>query len=68
MVFVCIVENVLRINNDVESMEKNLQRATKLATETVVEFYYYRRCFWMRGQQGKLKEVVAMKQKLQVCL
>jgi hypothetical protein len=40
--------------------EKN-PNATKLPQQkTVVEFYHYRRCL-NGGQQGKLKEVVAMK-------
>jgi hypothetical protein len=29
--------------------------------ETGGGFVYYRRCFGMRGQQGKLKEIVAEK-------
>jgi hypothetical protein len=32
--------------------------ATKMATETGGVFFYYRRCFGMRGQQGKLKEML----------
>ncbi len=51
-------------HNDVESMEKNLQRATKLATETGGGILFITEgVFGMRGQQGKLKEVVAMKKK-----
>ncbi|MBP4143113.1 aminotransferase class I/II-fold pyridoxal phosphate-dependent enzyme [Flavobacterium sp. I-SCBP12n] len=51
-------------HNDVESMEKNLQRATKLAEETGGGILFITEgVFGMRGQQGKLKEVVAMKQK-----
>jgi hypothetical protein len=36
-------------------------RANKNITETGGGFVYYRRCFGMRGQQGKLKEIVALK-------
>jgi glycine C-acetyltransferase len=51
-------------HNDVESMEKNLQRATKMATETGGGILFITEgVFGMRGQQGKLKEVVALKQK-----
>ena len=51
-------------HNDVESMEKNLQRATKLAEETGGGILFITEgVFGMRGQQGKLKEVVAMKKK-----
>ena len=51
-------------HNDVESMEKNLQRATKLATELGGGILFITEgVFGMRGQQGKLKEIVAMKDK-----
>ena len=51
-------------HNDIESMEKNLQRATKLATETGGGILFITEgVFGMRGQQGKLKEVVEMKKK-----
>ena len=51
-------------HNDLESMEKNLQRATKMATETGGGILFITEgVFGMRGQQGKLKEVVALKQK-----
>ena len=51
-------------HHDVESMEKNLQRATKLATEQGGGILFITEgVFGMRGQQGKLKEVVAMKKK-----
>ncbi len=51
-------------HNDVESMEKNLQRATKIAEETGGGILFITEgVFGMRGQQGKLKEVVAMKKK-----
>jgi glycine C-acetyltransferase len=51
-------------HNDVESMEKNLQRATKLATEQGGGILFITEgVFGMRGQQGKLKEIVAMKER-----
>jgi glycine C-acetyltransferase len=51
-------------HNDLESMEKNLQRATKMAEETGGGILFITEgVFGMRGQQGKLKEIVAMKQK-----
>ncbi len=51
-------------HNDLESMEKNLQRATKMALETGGGILFITEgVFGMRGQQGKLKEIVAMKQK-----
>ncbi|MFN7099935.1 MAG: aminotransferase class I/II-fold pyridoxal phosphate-dependent enzyme [Flavobacterium sp.] len=51
-------------HNDIESMEKNLQRATKMATETGGGILFITEgVFGMRGQQGKLKEIVALKEK-----
>jgi glycine C-acetyltransferase len=51
-------------HNDLESMEKNLQRATKMATETGGGILFITEgVFGMRGQQGKLKEIVALKEK-----
>ncbi|WP_372756451.1 aminotransferase class I/II-fold pyridoxal phosphate-dependent enzyme [Mariniflexile sp.] len=51
-------------HNDLESMEKNLQRATKMANETGGGILFITEgVFGMRGQQGKLKEVVALKEK-----
>jgi glycine C-acetyltransferase len=48
----------------VESMEKNLQRATKIAETTGGGILFITEgVFGMRGQQGKLKEIVAMKEK-----
>jgi glycine C-acetyltransferase len=45
-------------------MEKNLQRATKLATELGGGILFITEgVFGMRGQQGKLKEIVEMKKK-----
>jgi glycine C-acetyltransferase len=51
-------------HNDVESMEKNLQRATKLAEITGGGILFITEgVFGMRGQQGKLREVVEMKKR-----
>ena len=51
-------------HNDVESMEKNLERATKLVEETGGGILFITEgVFGMRGQQGKLKEIVEMKKK-----
>jgi len=51
-------------HNDLESMEKNLQRATKMAEETEGGILFITEgVFGMRGQQGKLKEVIALKEK-----
>lgn len=51
-------------HNDLESMEKNLQRATKMALETGGGILFITEgVFGMRGQQGKLKEIVEMKKK-----
>ncbi|MBD0725762.1 8-amino-7-oxononanoate synthase [Flavobacterium sp. L1I52] len=51
-------------HNDLESMEKNLQRATKMAKETGGGILFITEgVFGMRGQQGKLKEIVALKEK-----
>lgn len=51
-------------HNDIESMEKNLQRATKMATETGGGILFITEgVFGMRGQQGKLREIVEMKKK-----
>jgi glycine C-acetyltransferase len=51
-------------HNDLESMEKNLQRATKMATETGGGILFITEgVFGMRGQQGKLTEIVALKEK-----
>lgn len=49
-------------HNDVESIEKNLQRATKMAEETGGGILLITEgVFGMRGQQGKLKEICALK-------
>ena len=51
-------------HNDLESMEKILQRATKMAQETGGGILFITEgVFGMRGQQGKLKEIVALKEK-----
>ena len=51
-------------HNDLESMEKNLQRATKMAEETGGGILFITEgVFGMRGQQGKLKEIVELKKK-----
>lgn len=51
-------------HNDVESLEKNLQRATKVASETGGGILVITEgVFGMRGQQGKLKEICELKQK-----
>jgi glycine C-acetyltransferase len=51
-------------HNDLESMEKNLQRATKMAEETGGGILFITEgVFGMRGQQGKLREVVELKKK-----
>jgi glycine C-acetyltransferase len=53
-------------HNDIESLEKNLQRATKLAEETGGGVLVISEgVFGMRGEQGKLKEIVALKEKYQ---
>jgi len=51
-------------HNDVESLEKNLQRATKMATENNGGILVISEgVFGMRGEQGRLKEIVALKKK-----
>ena len=45
-------------HNDVESLEKNLQRATKVAEQTGGGILVISEgVFGMRGEQGKLKEI-----------
>ncbi len=52
------------MHNDVESCEKNLQRAAKLAEETGGGILLITEgVFGMRGEQGKLKEILALKEK-----
>ncbi|MEC8884539.1 MAG: aminotransferase class I/II-fold pyridoxal phosphate-dependent enzyme [Bacteroidota bacterium] len=51
-------------HNDIESIEKNLQRATKLAEQTCGGILLISEgVFGMRGEQGRLKEIVALKEK-----
>lgn len=51
-------------HNDLEDCEKQLQRATKLAAETGGAIMVITEgVFGMRGDQGKLKEIIALKQK-----
>ena len=68
----CIVDGVrLHIgkrftykHNDVESLEKNLQRATKVAEQTGGGILVISEgVCGMRGEQGKLKEIVKLKSK-----
>ena len=49
-------------HNDMESLEKNLTRATKIANETNGGILVISEgVFGMRGEQGKLKEIVELK-------
>ncbi len=51
-------------HNDIESFEKNLQRAIKIAEETGGGVLVISEgVFGMRGEQGKLKEIVELKKK-----
>jgi glycine C-acetyltransferase len=51
-------------HNDVESLEKNLDRATKMAEQTGGGILVISEgVFGMRGEQGKLKEIVELKKK-----
>ncbi len=51
-------------HNDVESLEKNLERAVNMAEVTGGGILVITEgVFGMRGQQGKLKEIVALKEK-----
>ena len=53
-------------HNDIESLEKNLVRAAKIAEETGGGILVISEgVFGMRGEQGKLKEIVALKEKYQ---
>jgi len=52
------------IHNNVESLEKNLERATKMADQTGGGILVISEgVFGMRGEQGILKEIVALKEK-----
>ena len=51
-------------HNDLESIEKNLARATKVAEQTGGGILLVSEgVFGMRGEQGRLKEIVALKSK-----
>lgn len=51
-------------HNDIESLEKNLERATKMAEQTGGGILVISEgVFGMRGEQGKLKEIVSLKKK-----
>jgi glycine C-acetyltransferase len=51
-------------HNDMESIEKNLQRAEKIVEQTGGGILVISEgVFGMRGEQGKLKEIVALKEK-----
>jgi len=51
-------------HNDLESIEKNLKRAEKVAAKTGGGILLITEgVFGMRGEQGKLKEIVALKKK-----
>ena len=51
-------------HNDMESLEKNLRRATKIAEETQGGILVISEgVFGMRGEQGKIKEIVELKKK-----
>ena len=51
-------------HNDMESLEKNLERATKMAEQTGGGILVISEgVFGMRGEQGRLKEIVALKGK-----
>ncbi len=68
----CIIDGVrlhmgkryVYLHNDMESLEKQLQRATKLTKESGGGILVITEgVFGMSGAQGKLKEVVALKEK-----
>ena len=51
-------------HNDMESLKKNLERATKIANDTNGGILVISEgVFGMRGEQGKLKEIVELKNK-----
>ena len=51
-------------HNNIESLEKNLKRATKNAEDTDGGILVISEgVFGMRGEQGKLKEIIALKEK-----
>ncbi|MDX5585654.1 MAG: aminotransferase class I/II-fold pyridoxal phosphate-dependent enzyme [Aureibaculum sp.] len=52
------------MHNNIESLEKNLERATKVAETTGGGILVISEgVFGMRGEQGKLKEIIALKEK-----
>lgn len=52
------------VHNDMDSLEKNLDRATKMAEQTGGGILVISEgVFGMRGEQGKLKEIIALKEK-----
>ena len=52
------------VHNDISSLEKNLERATRLVSETGGSILVITEgVFGMRGDQGKLKEIVGLKSK-----
>ena len=52
------------LHNDIENLEKQLDRATKIVTETGGAILVITEgVFGMRGDQGKLKEIVDLKKK-----
>ncbi len=52
------------MHNDMDSIEKNLQRATKICEQTGGGILLISEgVFGMRGEQGKLKEIVELKKK-----
>lgn len=52
------------VHNDISSLEKNLERATRLVSETCGSILVITEgVFGMRGDQGKLKEIVGLKSK-----
>jgi glycine C-acetyltransferase len=52
------------VHNDMNSLEKNLERATKMAEQTGGGILVISEgVFGMRGEQGKLKEIIALKKK-----
>jgi glycine C-acetyltransferase len=57
------VEKDILTSTDLESMEKKSATCYKMATETGGILFITEGVFGMRGQQGKLKEIVALKKK-----
>jgi glycine C-acetyltransferase len=52
------------MHNDIDSLEKNLERAVKIADQTGGGILVISEgVFGMRGEQGRLKEIVALKEK-----